>query len=268
MSFQQSENRSSRSASALTALVLGLALCPFIYVLYSALLLFLFLTPGFCLVALPLLLTSSSYLLFRFIGKPKEPSSSGLIAEILSWFVIAVVTTIIAKSIPIVFGDTFDRIALFSIVFLLASLICFPVVLTRKTALQQRLMKLPNIVITLLSVLIVSVSAAIIVSYLLGQYPFGDWIRGFIIFTANIPFFSTLGSTELEIISVSPIFVLLASLLCLPVVLLLKPGLQQRLMKLPNIAITLLFMLFALLVSVSTAIAAAYLLTTNPIWRY
>ena len=163
----RSENRAALPAAVLAALVLGLVLCPYIYVAIGALGQF---APALSFVALPLLLISSGCLLFRFLGKPKERASSNawLIAEILSWFVIAAFITVISN---FTLFTTFERIATFFMFFLLASLLSLPVVLMRKTALQQRLMKLPNRVITPLLVLIVSVSAAIVVVDLLTPNP-------------------------------------------------------------------------------------------------
>jgi hypothetical protein len=160
------ESRSFLPASALAALVLGLVLCPFIYVAIGALRGF---EPVFLFVVLPLLLFSNGYLLFRFLGKPKERASSSvwLLAEILSWFVIAAFIMFISQ----ISWFPLERIGMFLMFFLLASLFSLPVVLMRKTALQQRLMKLPNSVITLLLMLVVSISSAIVVVYLLTPNP-------------------------------------------------------------------------------------------------
>jgi hypothetical protein len=170
MSFRRSENHSSLPASALAALVLGLVLCPFIYVAIGALGQF---APALSFVALPLLLISSGYLLFRFLGKPKEPASNGmwLIGEILSWFLIAAFIAIVSN---FTLFTTFERIGVLLMFFLLASLFSLPVVLTRKTMLQQRLMKLSNAIIILLFVLIASISTTIVVIYLLS--PTSVWL--------------------------------------------------------------------------------------------
>jgi hypothetical protein len=170
MSSGRSENHAFLPASALAALVLGLVLCPFIYVAIGALGQF---APALSFVALPPLLISSGYLLFRFLGKPKEPASNSvwligrilsLIGEILSWFVIAAFLVIVSN---FTLFTTFERISVLLKFFLLTSLFSLPFVLIRKTMLQQRLMQLPNSVIILLFILVVSISAAIVVVYLL-----------------------------------------------------------------------------------------------------
>ena len=169
MSSQQSKNRSSFPAAALAAFVLGSVLCPFVYVVIGALGEF---ESEISLFLLLLLLTSSGYLLFRFLSKPKESASGGVwrIAEILSWFVIAAFI-VVASNIRIPFFTVLARTGFLFMFLLLASLLSLPVVLLRKTALQQRLMKLPNSVIVLLLVLVMSTSAAVIAVYLLTPNP-------------------------------------------------------------------------------------------------
>ncbi|MCL2075328.1 MAG: hypothetical protein FWH15_02590 [Betaproteobacteria bacterium] len=268
MTSLRSENRSSFPATALSALVLGLVLCPSVYVAINVPLLFLFREPAFWFVGLLLMLISSGYLLFRFLGKPKEPASGGLLAEILSWFVIAVFTTIFATNIPIPFrATTFDQIATFFIFFLFASLLSLPVVLMRKTALQQRLMKLPNIVITPLVVLVVPVSTAIVVvAELLCPPPL--WFAEFVTTVSRIPFFTPFFTTFERFSVLLLIFFLLASMFSLSVLLMRKTVSQQRLMKLPNIINTLLLVLLGLIVLVLAVIVGFYLLCPYPLFWF
>jgi len=168
MLSQRCESRSFLPATALAAFVLGWVLCPFIYVAIGAL--GHFFAPAFFFIALPLMLISSGCLLFRFLGKPKEPASSAawLIAEILSWFLIAAFITVVSN---FTLFTPFERIGVLFMLYLLASLLSLPIVLMRKTALQQRLMKLPNSVITLLLVLVASISVVITAVYLLSPNP-------------------------------------------------------------------------------------------------
>jgi len=164
MSSQLSENRSSLPAAVLAACVLGLVLCA---VVYLAIVSYLFSTPGLVesvfwfLLLLPLI--CSSYLLYRFLSRPKEQPLSRvqLIAD--SFSLLAVTVFIIIASI--IWWTPVARVGMSLIIFLVASLLSLPVVLIRKTALQQRLMRLPNSILTLVLVLIVSISVGILVVF-------------------------------------------------------------------------------------------------------
>ncbi|MCL2075327.1 MAG: hypothetical protein FWH15_02585 [Betaproteobacteria bacterium] len=265
MTSLRSKNRSSLPATALAALVLGLVLCPFIYALFHVL--GQTVTPNLSLfVVLLLLLISGGCLLFRFLGKPKEPASSGawLIAEILGWLVIAMSIMILSQC---VFCSILDRTGGFLMFFLFASLLSLPVVLMRKTALQQRLMKLPNIVITPLVVLVVPVSTAIIVvAELLCPPPL--WFAEFVTTVSRIPFFTPFFTTFERFSVLLLIFFLLASMFSLSVLLMRKTVSQQRLMKLPNIINTLLLVLLGLIVLVLAVIVGFYLLCPYPLFWF
>ena len=163
MLLQPGKSRSSLPAAGLAACVLGGVLCPFIFVAI-AIITAREIEPAFWFVMLPLLLISSGYLLYRFLRKPKEQASNDtrLIAEILSWVVIVAFVAIISKY-P--FKSPIEQVVTSLILFLLASLLSLPIVLMRKTALRQRLMRLSNGVATLMLVLVVFVSTAIVVTY-------------------------------------------------------------------------------------------------------
>jgi len=145
MSFQHCENRFPLSVTVLAALILGLILCPFIYVAFGALEGYPSTPAYIILIILPPFLISSAFLLFRLLSKPKESASKKIwqIVEILSWLVIAAFTWFVSFH-P--WNSLIEWIGLLFIVYLLASLISLPIVLfMRKTALQQRLMKRPPI---------------------------------------------------------------------------------------------------------------------------
>jgi len=166
MSLMSIENRSPLPAKGLASCLLGLVLSSFLWlalVIYFA----------FHNVArlpknweepefwFPLLLQiiCGCYLLYRFLRKPNEqPSSRVLLA--CDWFsVLAVTAFIIAVSRWfILFRDeTFFPVVVPLVFFLFATLISLPVMLIRKTELQQRLMRLlPNGVLMLLVALVLS----------------------------------------------------------------------------------------------------------------
>jgi hypothetical protein len=163
MSPQLSDSGSNLPVAALAACVLGLLLCPFGYVAIGALAGF---APAFSWVTLPPLLLSSGYLLFRFLTQPKENASSGahLIAEVVSWIVIVAFITLVSGFTLL---TTFERVGLSLTIFLVVSLLCLPVVLIRKTALQQRLTRLPNVIARSVLLLVLLASAATATVYLL-----------------------------------------------------------------------------------------------------
>jgi hypothetical protein len=163
MSPQPSEGGANLPTAGLAACVLGLVLCPFVYVAIGALAGF---APAFAWVTLPPLLLSSGYLLYRFLSTPGENPAGGpqLIAEVVSWIVIIAFVTIVSG---FTLQTSFERIGLSLTLFLLASLFCLPVVLMRKTALQQRLVRLPGNVARSVLLAVLSLSAVTATVYLL-----------------------------------------------------------------------------------------------------
>jgi hypothetical protein len=162
MSSQLSERGANLPTAGLAACVLGLALCPFIYIAIGALAGF---APAFSFVALPPLLISCGYLLYRFLSKPSAPAPSGLglVAELVSWMVIVAFVAIVSN---FTLQSPFERLGLSLCFFLLASVLCLPIVLMRRTALQQRLMQLPSAAVTFLLLVVVLLSATMAAIYL------------------------------------------------------------------------------------------------------
>ena len=161
MRLQQREAADPNLPSAgLAACVLGLVLCPFAYVAIGALAGF---APAFSFLTLPPLLASAGYLLYRFLSKPAQGSSSTLLlsAEVVSWIVIAAFLVVVSGFTLL---TRFERIGLSSTLFLVATLVALPGVLLRRTALQQRLRRFPDGVtlVLLLAVLVVAVVSMVI----------------------------------------------------------------------------------------------------------
>lgn len=156
MRLQQSESPSPNLPSAgLAACILGLVLCPFAYIAIGALTGF---APAFSFLTLPPLLASAGYLLYRFLSRPVQGSSSNLLvsAEVVSWILIAAFLVVVSGFTLL---TRFERIGLSSTLFLVATLVSLPSVLMRRTALQERLRRLPDVVtiVLLLAVLLVAV---------------------------------------------------------------------------------------------------------------
>ncbi len=164
MKLQQDESAGLPLSSAgLSACALGLVLCPFAYIAIGALAGF---APAFSFLALPPLLASVGYLLYRFLSRPARSSSSRLHwwAEIGSWIVIAAFLVVVSN-FTLLTG--FERIGLFSALFLVATLVSLPVVLIRRTALRERLRRLPDVVVILLLLAILLAAVVTTVVYLL-----------------------------------------------------------------------------------------------------
>ncbi len=142
-------------SAGLSACVLGLVLCPFAYIAIGALAGF---APAFSFLTLPLLLASAGYLLYRFLSQPASGSSSRLLVgvEMIGGFLIAAFL-IVVSNFTLLTG--FERIGLFSTLFLVATLVSLPAVLVRRTALEERLRRLPDVVALplLLAVLLAAV---------------------------------------------------------------------------------------------------------------
>lgn len=163
MKLQQSKFAGSPLPSAgFSACVLGLLLCPFVYIAIGALAGF---APAFSFLMLPPLLASTGFLLYRFLSRPAPDSSNNLhlLAEIFSWIVIASFLVVVSKFTLL---TQFERVGLFSTFFLIATLVSLPAVLIRRTALQERLRRLPDAVTILLPLAVLLAAGVTMVIYL------------------------------------------------------------------------------------------------------
>lgn len=168
--------REDLPATALAALVLGWVLCAlfllaFEWNRFTHSFVFVFIVP-------PHLLISGVYLIFRCLRRPKKPISSGgrlravirviaAIAELLSWFVIAAYLAFLSYYPRLGDFQTLGQsIYLLLVFYSFASLFSLPIMLVRKTALQQRVMKLPNYVAKPLVILLVSILVTLVVLFL------------------------------------------------------------------------------------------------------
>ena len=169
MKLQQSEIAVSKLPRlGLSACVLGLVLCPLAYIAIGALTGF---APAFSFLTLPPLLASTSYLLYRLLSKLGRGYSSKLLmtAEIVSWILI-IAFLILVSDFTLFSG--FERIGLFSMLFLLSTLVSLPIALMRQTVLGERLRQLPNTVAILLLLVVLLVAVVIMTVYLLREPTF------------------------------------------------------------------------------------------------
>lgn len=145
-------------------------LCPFGYIAIGGLTGF---DPAFALITLPPLLAASAYLLARYLSTPREAPTANRtlrvaeiasrLAEIASWLVILGFLTVISGFTLL---TRFERIGLSSTFFLAATVLCLPVALLRRTALEQRLARLPGGAAKLALSAILLGAAALAIAYL------------------------------------------------------------------------------------------------------
>jgi len=150
-------------AVALAALVLGLLVCPFLFIAMGALFRF---PPLLSLVALPPLLLGSGFLLRRYLARPTEAAARGaalLVVEGLSWAVVGVFLFLVSG---INIMTRFERLGTVCTSFLAASAVSLPLVLVRRTALERRLARLPGAVAAVASALILLAAGLVMIAFL------------------------------------------------------------------------------------------------------
>jgi hypothetical protein len=156
------------AAIALTACILGLATCPWLFIAAGALSQF---APAFSFIMLPPFHIGSGFLLWRYLARPRTAGGGVLlpIAEILSWGAIAVFLFFVsAMSLQ----RTAERIGSSSTSFLLASLVWLPLVLWHETALEVRIKRLPRGVCESALVILVVVAGIATVRFFLAPSNF------------------------------------------------------------------------------------------------
>ncbi|MCP4119998.1 MAG: hypothetical protein GY737_32300 [Desulfobacteraceae bacterium] len=156
------------SVPALAACMLGLVTSPFIYIAIGAPFHF---PPAFSFLIIPPFLVGSGFLLWRFLSKPTDHAMKKIpmLLEGISWMAIAIFIILVSR---FNLQTKFERLGLFCTFFLSASLCCLPLVLIRKTALEQRLARLPGRVAISALLIILGLSGLSMISYLLSSPAF------------------------------------------------------------------------------------------------
>ena len=151
---------------ALAACVLSLVTCPFLYVAIDVFIspTFTRFAPAFYFVIFPSLLVCGGFLFWRFLSKPVERPRRILllIVHAICWYVVAVALVYVSAA-NLQVG--FERISFTSVLFLLAWVCWLPVVLLRKTALEQWLARLPYAVSMSVLFVILAASGFASISY-------------------------------------------------------------------------------------------------------
>lgn len=152
------------ASAGLAACVLGIVLCPFAYVAMGALSRF---SSVVTMIGLPLVGTSSGYLLKRYLSKPNESKSTQirLIAEAVCWHVSAAFLTIVSH---FTLMTTLERIGLSVALAAACAVLCLPVVLLRQTSLRERLAQLqPHVGTGVLLVIVLAAFTTTLAHFLL-----------------------------------------------------------------------------------------------------
>ncbi len=149
--------------TALTACILGIVACPFLYIAIGATFSF---SIAFSLIMLPPMLMGNGFLLWRFLSKPpgltmKIPL---LIGEGLSWVSILLFLFFISD---FTLQTERERIGFFLTLYLAASVGCFPLALLRETSVERRIAGLPPLTTIGLLLGILLPSALLVIPYLL-----------------------------------------------------------------------------------------------------
>lgn len=148
-------------AVGLASCIVGLVVSPYLYIAIGALFQF---PPAFSFVALPPLLFGSGFLLRRFLAKPTGRAMSliTLAIEVVSWTGIVIFLFLISR---FNLFTLFERAGLFCTFFLLASVLCLPLISLRNTALKQRLKKLPRGIALSVLILVLASSGLLVIVY-------------------------------------------------------------------------------------------------------
>jgi drug/metabolite transporter (DMT)-like permease len=146
----------------LTACVLGLAVCPVVYIAIGALSRF---PPRFSLVMLPPYVLGGGYLLWRYLSRPSEPRRQLPLAlvEAVSWLPVGVLLYFISG---FALMTSIERIGAASAAFLVSSGACLPIVLARPASLERRLARLPRPVLVAVTFLVLMASGLAAMFYL------------------------------------------------------------------------------------------------------
>lgn len=157
--------RSRMPAIAMTACVLGLATCPLLYIPLGA--------PAELeaesrTVTVTIAILSSAFLLWRFLSKPSDRPSARWpwTVEALCWVALTYFAVVVSQFRLL---SEIQRICGTSLLFLAAAVLWAPVVALRRTALEQRISRLPSGVSLSASVALLATSA--VLSYLLFASP-------------------------------------------------------------------------------------------------
>lgn len=136
-------------ATGLAACLLGFVFCPVPFVVLAARA---ELQPIAAAVIAAAFVLRAGFLPARLLGKTRSGTSMRLLLELASWVTIAALLLFISQ-MHLMRGV--ERWGTISLIFLGASALCFPLVWVRRTALEQRLTRLPRtIVITALCALL------------------------------------------------------------------------------------------------------------------
>lgn len=152
----------SMPAAALAACLLGFVWCPLPFLALAARA---ELQPMASTMLFSIFSLSAGVLLVRLLRKPSETPSFGIaigIVELASWATLAAILLFISK-MHLMRGV--ERWGTVSLVFMSASVLCFPVVWMRRTAVEQRIKRLPRAMIVSALCIVLAVTSTTIFLY-------------------------------------------------------------------------------------------------------
>jgi hypothetical protein len=144
----------------LTACLLGLVLCGFPYLVVGRR----DFSPSVYYLALPPFLLATGFLLWRYLAKPGAPPARPvplLLAEAVSWIAIARFVVFVS-AINLLVG--IGRVGFVCQWFLLGAVISLPVVIRRRTSLEERLAAWPRPLAIAALLLILSLATAAVIA--------------------------------------------------------------------------------------------------------
>ena len=163
MSAPLPEGESAIPASLLAACVLGLLLCPFVYLAIGALRAF---EPAMFIITLPPLFASVWYLGQRYLRRAaNEPLRiRSVLFEAASWLVIGFFLLVVSN---LNLMTPIERAGLFFCIHPVASVVLVPFTVLRTTALKQRLTRLPPWMALTVLAMYAGLAAIMAASYML-----------------------------------------------------------------------------------------------------
>lgn len=154
-------------AAVLAGGVLGLVICPYLYLAMDIVTgtLFTSFPPAFFLLILSPFLVGSGFLLWRFLSKPTDQQTSMrlLIMEGIGWTAVVVFLAYVSGAN---LQTGFGRFGLACALFLIAWAGCLPLVFMLKTALERRLAAMGSPLTVGVVLIILTISVVTTISYL------------------------------------------------------------------------------------------------------
>jgi len=148
-------------AAALAACALSLAICPIGFIATGTLGMY---PPAFGYLMVPPFVLGCGYLLVRYLARPGAPRRLPLLLlELPSWIAVLALLFFLSNYSLV---TSFERAGGVCVAFLAALALCLPVALLRRTALEERLGRIPIGVAMAVVLLVIATTAVVAVVHL------------------------------------------------------------------------------------------------------